>query len=151
MRWIIGVAIVLVAVIGFFFWKNLSMPKTTGLINGRLQPCPKSPNCVCCCYDDKVHNIAPLPFSSEKTLDQIQEYLSKHYIVKVVQRTPDYLHVVVTTPVMRFKDDLEFAVNRERGVVLVRSASRVGYSDRGFNRARIEALRTFLMNDKAQS
>ena len=144
MRWLIGIVIVLVVVIGFLFWKNLSMPKTTGVINGRLQPCPKSPNCVCCCHDDKSHYIAPLPFSSEKTLDQIQTFLFTHYIAHVVQRNPDYLHVVVTTPVLRFKDDLEFAVDREKGVVKVRSASRVGYSDGGVNRARIEALRAFL-------
>ncbi|MGC1878855.1 MAG: DUF1499 domain-containing protein [Rhabdochlamydiaceae bacterium] len=146
MRWSIGIAIVLVAVVGFFFWKNLSMPKTTGLINGRLQLCPKSPNCVCCCHDDTVHYIAPLPYSSEETLDQIQAYLSQHYIIQVVQRNPDYLHVVVTTPTLRFKDDLEFAVNRQKGIVLVRSASRVGYSDGGINRSRIEAVRTFLEN-----
>jgi uncharacterized protein (DUF1499 family) len=147
-RWSIGIVIALVVVIGFVFWKNLSMPKTTGLIHGRLQPCPKSPNCVCCCHDDKVHYIAPLPLPSEEALDQIQAYLCKCYIAQVVQRTPDYLHVVVTTPVLRFKDDLEFAVNRERGVVRVRSASRVGYSDGGVNRARIEALRTFLTSDQ---
>jgi uncharacterized protein (DUF1499 family) len=151
MRWLIAIVIVLVALIGFLFWKNLSMPKTTGLVHGRLQPCPKRPSCVCCCHDEKVHYIAPLPFSSEETLDQIQGYLCKHYITQVVQRTPDYLHVVITTPVLRFKDDVEFAVDRERDVVRVRSASRVGYSDVGVNRARIEALRTFLTNDKDQS
>jgi uncharacterized protein (DUF1499 family) len=146
-RWLVGIVVVLVVIIGFLFWKNLSMPKTTGLVHGRLQPCPKSPNCVCCCHDDKAHYIAPLPFSSEETLDQIQTFLLQHYIAHVVQRTPDYLHVVVTTPVLRFKDDLEFAVNREKDVVRVRSASRVGYSDGGVNRARIEALRAFLNSD----
>lgn len=144
MRWLLGIVIVLAAVIGYLFWDNLSMPKTTGLIDGRLHPCPKSPNCVCCCHNDKAHYIAPLPFTSEETLNQIQAYLCKHYIAQVVQRTPDYLHIVVTTPVLRFKDDLEFAVNREKGVIRVRSASRVGYSDMGVNRARIEALRAYL-------
>ncbi|MGE5196263.1 MAG: DUF1499 domain-containing protein [Anaerolineae bacterium] len=150
MRWSIGIAIGVLAVIGFLFWSNLRMPKTIGLVHGCLHPCPKRPNCVCCCHDDKVHYISPLPFSSEETLDQVQAYLCKHYIAQVVQRTPDYLHIVVTTPILRFKDDLEFAVNRERGVVRVRSASRVGYSDGGINRARIEALRTFLIDNKVQ-
>jgi uncharacterized protein (DUF1499 family) len=147
MHWLIGIVIVLMGIIGFLFWKNLSMPKTTGLVHGHLQACPKSPNCVCSCQDDKAHYISPLPFSSEKTLEQIQAFLSKHYIAQVVQRTPDYLHVVVTTSVLRFKDDLEFVVDREKGVVEVRSGSRVGYSDVGVNRARIEALRTFLKSN----
>lgn len=144
MRWIIGICIVLVAVVGFMFWQNLTMPKTTGLVNGKLQPCPKSPNCVCCCHDDKVHYIAPLSYYSEEPLDQIQTFLSQHYNAKVIQKTPDYLHIVVTTRMLHFKDDLEFAWIREQGIIKVRSASRVGYSDGGVNRARIEALRAFL-------
>ena len=144
-----GIGIIVLVVIGFLFWQNLRMPKTTGLVNGSLHPCPKSPNCVCCCHNEPSHYIAPLPLSSEKTLDQIQAFLSEHYIAQVVQRTPDYLHVVVTTPTMHFKDDLEFSINRQKSVVMVRSASRVGYSDGGVNRARIEALRTFLQNNPA--
>ena len=144
MRWLIVTIIILVVLTGLLFWKNLSLPKTTGLIDGHLQPCPKSPNCVCCCPDDKNHNIAPLPFSSEDTLDQIQAFLSAHYIAQTIQRSSDYLHVVVTTSLCRFKDDLEFLVDKEKDAVLVRSASRVGYGDGGVNRARIEALRSFL-------
>lgn len=148
MRWFIGIVIVLVVVIGFCFWKNLNIPKTTGLVDGHLQPCPKSPNCVCSCNDDKRHYIAPLYFSSEEILEQILAFLNKQYIAEVVQKTPDYLHVAVTTPVLRFKDDLEFAVNREKNEVQVRSAARVGYYDAGVNRGRIEALRTFLMSNQ---
>ena len=144
MKWLVGTLIVVAILFSLLLWKNLSMPKTTGLIDGRLQPCPTSPNCVCCCHDGKEHYIAPLPFRSENTLDQIQEFISSHYIAQVVQRTPNYLHIVVTTPTLRFKDDLEFAVNRENNSILVRSASRVGYSDGGVNRDRIEALRAFL-------
>ncbi len=146
MRWLIGIVIVLVVLVGFLFWKNMSMPKTTGMVDGRLQPCPKSPNCVCCCHNDKEHYIAPLPYTSKNTLDQIQAYLSQHYNAQVVQRTPDYMHIVITTPTMHYKDDLEFAVDRQKGIVKVRSASRIGYSDAGVNRARIEALRAYLQN-----
>ena len=46
---------------------------------------------------------------------------------------------------MRFTDDLEFLLDRERGVIDVRSASRVGYSDLGANRKRVEALRGVLI------
>lgn len=129
--------------IGYVVSKNLKVPKTTGLINGRLHPCPKTPNCVCCCHDGSKHYIKPLPLTSH-SLTQIEQFLSNHYIAKVVQKTPDYLHVVVTTSFFRFKDDLEFSINREKGWIRVRSASRVGYSDGGLNRSRIEALRQFL-------
>jgi uncharacterized protein (DUF1499 family) len=144
MRWVIGIAIVVAVVIGFLLWKNLRVPETTGLTQGHLHPCPKSPNCVCCCHNDETHYIAPLSFTSEKNLSQIQTFLDTHYIAQVIQKTPDYLHVVVTTPLMHYKDDLEFAVDRQKKIIRVRSASRVGYSDGGVNRSRIEALRTFL-------
>lgn len=146
MRWLIATIVVIAILACFFVWKNIRMPKTASLLNGHLQPCPSSPNCVCSCASDPVHAIAPLPLSSASTLDQIEAYLRQHYIVQVVQKTPDYLHVVITTSKMRFKDDVEFLVNRQQKVIDVRSASRLGYSDMGVNRARIEALRTFLQS-----
>ena len=42
---------------------------------------------------------------------------------------------------MRYVDDVEFWLDPARGAIELRSASRVGYGDRGLNRARIEALR----------
>ncbi len=146
MHWFVWIAIVLIGFVGFLFWQNLKMPKTTGLMEGQLQPCPKSPNCVCSSDEDGQHYIAPLPFASEKTLGQIQAFLSNNYIAQVVEITPTYLHVVVTTPVLRFKDDLEFQVDRQKGEVQVRSGARVGSKDFGVNRARIEKLRAFLKN-----
>ena len=148
MRWLIAIVVVVVAVIGFLSWQNLTVPETTGLTNGRLHPCPKTLNCVCCCHDGTDHYIAPLPLSSAQTLDQIQSFLFQHYNTEVIQKTPDYLHVVVTTPIFHFKDDLEFSVNRQRKVILVRSASRLGFADGGINRARIEAIRTFLATEQ---
>lgn len=144
MRWLIGIVVVIVVGVGYLTWKNLQMPETTGLVDGRLHPCPKSLNCVCCCHDNTAHYIEPLPFSSSDTLDRIQAFMNSHYNVQVVQRTPDYLHLVVTTPMMRFKDDVEFAVDHKKNIVRVRSASRVGSSDFGVNRKRIEAVRSYL-------
>ncbi len=146
MRWLTAMVIGLGVLVGFFTWKNMSMPKTTGLVDGRLHPCPKKPNCVCCCHDEKINYIEPLPFSSKDTLDRIQAFLEQHYNAQVIQKTPDYLHIVVTSSVLHLKNDLEFALNRKKGVVLVRAAARVGYSDSDANRGRIETLRVFLAN-----
>ena len=49
-----------------------------------------------------------------------------------------------TTSVMGFVDDVEFLNEPANGQMSVRSASRVGYSDLGANRKRIEAIRTAL-------
>jgi uncharacterized protein (DUF1499 family) len=62
----------------------------------------------------------------------------------VVQAEGDYLRCEFSTPLMRYTDDVEFWFDPAAQVVQVRSASRLGYSDRGANRARIEALRARL-------
>lgn len=134
--------LILVLLIGFFLWKNLTIPKSTGLVDGKLQPCPKSPNCVSCTSTDAEHAIAPLPLLPGKSLDFIEQFFKQNYIAEVIARTPTYMHIVVTTPLCRFRDDLEFLVDQEKGEICVRSASRVGYGDGGVNRARIEALRS---------
>lgn len=60
---------------------------------------------------------------------------------RVVCATPEYLYAEFRSRIMRFVDDVEFALDATRGVFHVRSASRVGVRDFGVNRARVEALR----------
>ena len=127
-------------IIIFFFWKNLMIPKSTGIKNGKLYECPNSPNCVSSQAKDAKHYIDPLPYTSE-SLNEIKTYLKEHYNTDVVEETPTYLHVVITTKILRFKDDLEFLVDRKNQVIHVRSASRVGYSDMNVNRKRIEKMK----------
>jgi uncharacterized protein (DUF1499 family) len=56
-----------------------------------------------------------------------------------------YLHAEVKSRVFRFVDDLELLLDPASGVVGIRSASRVGYSDLGVNRRRVETLRQQLI------
>ncbi len=58
----------------------------------------------------------------------------------ILRATPEYLHVLFLTPVMRFHDDVELLI-QPGGVIQVRSMSRFGYGDHGVNRARVEAIR----------
>jgi len=46
--------------------------------------------------------------------------------------------------VFRFVDDVEFHVDETAKLIHVRSASRVGHSDLGVNRRRVEAIRAHL-------
>lgn len=57
---------------------------------------------------------------------------------------PDYLYAQYTTPLMKYVDDVEFWFDPVKGAVQVRSASRIGQSDLGANRKRIEAVRAAL-------
>ena len=60
---------------------------------------------------------------------------------KIVREDDCYLWATFSTRLFRFIDDLELRLDEERGVIHVRSGSRVGYSDMGANRRRVEDLR----------
>jgi uncharacterized protein (DUF1499 family) len=59
----------------------------------------------------------------------------------VAERRGDYLRAECRSRVFRFVDDLELLFDDAAGVVRYRSASRVGRSDLGVNRRRVDALR----------
>ncbi|MDQ6965890.1 MAG: DUF1499 domain-containing protein, partial [Mariprofundaceae bacterium] len=56
----------------------------------------------------------------------------------------DYLHATFTSRLFRFVDDVELHRDAASGVVHIRSASRVGHSDFGVNRKRVEVIRKLL-------
>jgi uncharacterized protein (DUF1499 family) len=65
---------------------------------------------------------------------------------KIVKKEPGYLYAQFTTRLMKYVDDAEFWFDPAAGVIQVRSASRLGSSDLGVNRKRIEFIRQKLQN-----
>jgi uncharacterized protein (DUF1499 family) len=57
---------------------------------------------------------------------------------KIITATDNYLYAEFTSALMGFVDDVEFLVDDQAKVIHVRSASRLGESDFGVNRKRIE-------------
>ena len=115
-------------------------PKNLGVRDGRLTPCPKSPNCVTSFSSDEVHGIAPLKGS----LAEVKAVLAGLKRVRIVQEEEHYLRAEFTSAIMRFVDDVELLAEPDNGLVQMRSASRLGYGDLGVNRKRIEEIRTKL-------
>ena len=118
-------------------------PATLGVRDGRLAPCPASPNCVSSLAPDEAHRIAPLPFSGAATaaIDRLKGIVASLPRTSVVAATGTYLHVECKSAVFRFVDDVEFFADETAGLIQVRSAARVGSSDLGVNRKRIETIR----------
>ena len=114
----------------------------------RLQPCPSSPNCVCSDSTDS-HSIEPLAIAGDPQLmwQRLQDYLAQQRGFTIKQVDDHYLRVEAKTRLLRFVDDVEFELRTGDGVIAVRSASRVGYSDLGANRRRIEKIRKALVPD----
>ncbi len=122
------------------------MPADLGVANGRLRPCPESPNCVSSFATDDRHAIAALAIegSPAAAWEALEADLAARERVEIVRSEEDYLHAVFTTKLMRYRDDVEFLLRPQQGEIAVRSASRVGYGDMGANRNRIESIRAAL-------
>ena len=121
-----------------------TIPESIGLQDDRLRPCPDSPNCVSSEDPASPAFVEPLRYSGsfEEAFDSLVERLSVEPQVELIEAEAGYIHAVFTSALMRFRDDVEFRFDAESSVVHVRSASRIGHSDLGANRARIEALRS---------
>ena len=108
-----------------------------------LKPCPDSPNCVSSEARDSGQRVSPfrLKSSSPAAWQAVRDLVSAMPRTVVVTATDTYLHAESQSRFWKFVDDLEQSFNPADGWIQVRSASRVGYSDLGVNRRRVEALR----------
>ena len=122
------------------------MPGALADGSGRLAPCPASPNCVSSEASDEAHAIAAYRIrgGSDGAWRALVDHLRSLERVEIVTAESDYLHVVFTSALMRYRDDVEFRLDAGEGVIRLRSASRVGYGDMGANRERIESIRAAL-------
>ena len=77
-------------------------------------------------------------------MEQVRSVVENISEAKVVESDTNYLRLEFTSSLFRFVDDVEFLQLKADGVTHVRSASRLGYSDLGVNRERIERIRKLL-------
>ena len=108
-----------------------------------LAPCPDRPNCVSSLAEDADHRVEPLPLEGnpEEALARLNGIIEAMRGATVDEVRDGRLKARFRSRVFRFVDDLEMVVDESAGVVHVRSASRVGYSDLGVNRKRVETIR----------
>lgn len=74
-------------------------------------------------------------------MQRLKKALLTEKRVTIISEQPDYLHAEVRSLVFRFVDDIEFKLSPDQGLIQIRSSARVGYSDFGVNRRRIERIR----------
>lgn len=133
-----------VAALPLLWWINASSSPQTplGVHNGSLAPCPDSPNCASSTTDKPAARVNPLPFhgSAPESQARLKALVASLPNTRLVQESPGYLHFEFRTRICRFVDDVEFLLAEDTRVIHVRSASRLGYSDLGTNRRRIEAI-----------
>ena len=69
----------------------------------------------------------------------MKQLLAGRKDTKIVEESAGYLRVEMRTTL--FVDDGEFLLDKIEQVIHIRSASRLGYSDLGKNRSRMEEIR----------
>jgi uncharacterized protein (DUF1499 family) len=126
-----------------------AMPKL-GIENGQLMPCPKTPNCVNSQAADEKHAIQSMRFSGaqQEANAALLKILKAWNRTNIIVAEKDYIRAEFTSMIFRFVDDVEFYfpfTDAGETLIHVRSASRVGYSDFGVNRKRIETIRRELI------
>ena len=117
-------------------------PNNLGVKAGSLAACPSSPNCVASQADDQGHLIEPLRFDGEpgNAFARLRQILSMRKDTTLIEGDDHYLRVEFRTR-LGFVDDGEFLLDAGRRVIHLRSAARIGYSDLGKNRSRLEDIR----------
>jgi uncharacterized protein (DUF1499 family) len=118
-------------------------PPDLGVKNGKLAVCPSSPNCVSSQSPDKEHAVEPLTFttSAPRAMADLKKLILEMKRTRIADEYDSYLHAEFTSAIWRFVDDVEFYFEDTAKTIQVRSASRLGYSDFGVNRKRVEEIR----------
>jgi uncharacterized protein (DUF1499 family) len=120
-----------------------------GLDQGSFLPCPDSPNCVSSLAGPGQAAILPFYYtgsSREEALNRLvcildSEPRCRIISVEELDNGSMYVHAEFRSALFRFVDDVEFLLPAGEALIHVKSASRLGYSDMGVNRERVERLR----------
>ena len=77
-------------------------------------------------------------------IPELKKVIESMERTKVIDQTSNYLYAEFKSQLMGFVDDVEFYLDPDANVLHVRSASRLGQSDLGVNRKRVEEIRAKL-------
>jgi uncharacterized protein (DUF1499 family) len=138
-----GKAILLVFLGSTLFACSSTTPLNLGVREGMLAPCPDRPNCVSSQSAGKAQAVAPLSYKStaEIAMADLKRVAGSMKGASIVEESPLYLRLEFRSALFRFVDDVEFLLDDGAKMIHLRSASRIGYSDLGVNRGRVENIR----------
>jgi uncharacterized protein (DUF1499 family) len=115
-----------------------------GVKDSRLAPCPSSPNFMSSDDADTAYRIPAfqLAVPVADAWRAVRSTIANQPITKIIGETDDYLHAECSSAVFGFVDELYLRPSEK--LIAVRSAARLGHSDFGVNRKRVERLRSLL-------
>lgn len=147
---IVALALIIAGQAGFLKGKA---PDDLGIKDGKLKRPSRTANSVTSQADLWPDHpqlaysaIAPLKATGDGSAEmkKIADALQAMPRTVIIKQDSGYIYAQSTTALLKFTDDMEFALDASKGIIDVRSASRLGQKDFGVNRARIEAIRAAL-------
>lgn len=130
----------------FILGVNSKSKDVPNFINGHLSKCPETPNCFS--TENKNHTghyISPINISEENKSNSDSLLILKEIIQsmggEIKTEKEHYFSSTFTSNIFGFVDDLEIRIDNIESVIHIRSASRVGRSDMGVNKKRIELIK----------
>ena len=118
--------------LAILIFSNFLYPSSSFASHIELKPCIEVAHCVR--EEWEVNNI-------EQPFEEIKSLIENTPRTEIVEINGDYLHAEATTRWMKYVDDLEVSYLPESNILLIRSESRVGESDLGVNKKRVDLLK----------
>ena len=114
-----------------------------GLVNGRLAEPSSKPNVVCSEADTQSERaVIPIKGTVPAVAKAIEATGGT-----ITARSDDYVSATYMSQIFKFVDDVE--IRQDGDICQIRSGSRVGFSDRGVNRKRVETIRRAVQTNMA--
>ena len=129
---------VITCILSILFVVTLTPYKANGTTND-LPECVVITHCVR--EDFKVNDI-------ENAFKKATKIVSETERTKIVEKTDSYIHAEAKTKWRRYTDDLLLKAIPEKGIIQVRSESRVGVGDNGVNKKRVDDFAYRLMTER---
>ena len=131
-----------VAIVAIFIFMGLLSQKgaAPGLIEGRLAEPDAKPNVVCSEADTQSERaVAPIQGTVRDVASAIEATGGT-----ITARSDEYVSATYMSNIFKFVDDVE--IRQDGDMCQIRSGSRVGFSDRGVNRKRVETIRRAVLS-----
>ena len=113
-------------------------PKQANATTNELPECVVITHCVR--EDFKVKDL-------ENDFKKATKIVSETARTKIIEQTNSYIHAEATTKWRRYTDDLLLKAIPEKGIIQIRSESRVGIGDNGVNQRRVDDFAYRLMTE----
>ena len=117
--------------------------------NRSLSPCGNLPNCVNTQIGRGLQSSNPVNANPEQWA-MLKAWIRQQKDWQIVVEDELFIQAVVSTPLLKFKDDVQLLYLVETDLIHVRSSSRLGLSDLGTNANRVEKLRTLVSSENHQ-